>query len=386
MTQDGAAVSREGSPGEPRPTGLARLALLDLMRTVALLRVVVFHVTGIDALSMVASMPVMFFVAGALYARSMQTRPAAVVVRDRYRRILPGLWAYATFLVILYASKGLLSPTWGDVAGPAGSIAQLGLYHTIQLFIPVISLGAPVGPGLPDQAVFYTWNALWYLHTHLMLSLLGVIYLRCYKRWFRATVGVLAAIWVIDALLAGGTANSWTFTAFFVAGFAFTDGRLLNIGRRHLRWSVPVLAVLGALSLPFGPGLFINQWAPALLFVGAMWVAVSLGWRELLEQVAVGRVFRPLISFVNRRALTIYLWSLLGVYLSRTWFPVEGGLLQLSGIAIASLILTAVVVLVCCILFGWIEDVSARRPAEWWPGTPIRRRAAQTGAGAGPTV
>jgi len=109
----------------------------------------------------------------------------------------------------------------------------------------------------------------------------------------------------------------------------------------------------------------------------------------LLEQVSLGAVFRPLISFVNRRALTIYLWSLLGVYLSRTWFPVRGGLLQLSGIAIVSLGLTTGVVLACCVLFGWIEDVSARRPAEWWPGHPIRRRPSGVQAsarGASPTV
>ena len=371
------------------PTGPARLAMLDLMRTVALLRVVAFHVTGIDALSLVASMPVMFFVAGALYARSMQTRSAAVVVRDRFRRILPALWAYATFLVALYASKGLLSPTWGDVAGPDGSIAQLGIHHTLQLFLPFIGLSSPVGPGLADQAVYWTWNPLWYLHTHLFLSLLGVIYLRCYNRWFRATVGVVAAVWVLDALGSGGTANSFTFSVFFIAGFAFTDGRLLGIARRNVRLAVPVLGVLGVLLVPFGSGLAINQWAPALLCIGAMWVAASLGWRELLEQVSLGAVFRPLISFVNRRALTIYLWSLLGVYLSRTWFPVRGGLLQLSGIAIASLGLTTGVVLACCVLFGWIEDVSARRPAEWWPGHPIRRRPSGVQAsarGASPTV
>ncbi len=382
--EDGAAVG-EQPQGEPRPKGLARLAMLDLMRTVALLRVVAFHVTGVDALTLVASMPVMFFVAGALYARSMQTRSAPTVIRDRFRRILPALWAYATFLVILYASKGLLSPTWGDVPGPDGSIAELGIYHTLQLFIPVIGPGAPVGPGTPDQAVFWTWNPLWYLHTHLFLSLLGAIYLPCYKRWFKATLGVLGAIWLLDAIGSGGTTNTFTFTLFFVAGFAFTDGRLLAIARRKVRIAVPVFLVLGVAFLPLASSLSINQWAPSLLFIGAMWVAVSLGWRELLEQVAVGAVFRPLISFVNRRALTIYLWSLLGVYLSRTWFPVEGGLLQLSGIAIISLTLTTVVVLACCILFGWIEDVAARRPAEWWPGVPVRRRL-QSAAGGSPTT
>ena len=77
---------------------------------------------------------------------------------------------------------------------------------------------------------------------------------------------------------------------------------------------------------------------------------------------------------VNRRALSIYLWSIAGVYISRLVFPVEGNFLRLAGIAIVSLLLTTVVTLVACVLFGWIEDLAARRSPEWWPTS--RRRAA----------
>ena len=354
---------------------MARTALLDLMRTVALLRVVALHVTGVDPLSMVASIPIIFFVAGALYAKSMQRRRGLIVIKDRYRRILPSMFAYATMLMVLYAGLGLLTSSWTSVTDAAGWITELGIYDAARLFVPVLSLEAPVGPGNPDQPVFWTWNALWYVHTHLLLALIGPLLVKAYQRWFRGTLIVLGVIWLLDAVLSGGNSNTYTFMVCFVAGFAFTDGRLLEVPRRTLKQVALALAVVGLAFVPLAPSLAINTWAPSLLPIGAAWVAVCLAYREPLEQVATGRVFKPLIAFVNRRALTIYLWSLLGVYLSRVWFPPEGSLVQLAGIAIVSVLVTAAVTLIACVAVGWIEDVAGKRRPEWWPN----RRSAAVG-------
>lgn len=356
--------------------GVARLSLLDLMRTVALLRVVAFHVTGIDPLTMIASMPVMFFVAGALFAQSMQRRRGLVVIRDRFRRILPSLMLYALVLVVLYGSLGLLTSDLTSIRDAAGNITELGLYDTARLFIPVISLEPPVGPGSPDEPVYWTWIALWYIHTHLLLALIGPVLMMLYKRWFRALWIVLGLVWVLDALAAQGLSNTNTFVLFFVAGYSFTDGRLLAVAPARLKQVTVVSAVLGLAFVPLGPELLgINQWAPSLLLIGVAWVAGCLAWRDPLERLAVGPVFRPLIAFVNRRALTIYLWSLLGVYLSRLLWPPEGGLLELVAIALASLALTAVFTLGACVAVGWVEDLAARRAPQLWP----RRRPVPSG-------
>jgi hypothetical protein len=168
--------------------------------------------------------------------------------------------------------------------------------------------------------------------------------------------------------------NTATFFAFFIAGFTFTDGRLLAVERSTMKWATLVTAVVGLVFVPFGPTLAINGYSPALMFVGAAWVAGSLAWRDQLEKVAVGPVARPVIAFVNRRALTMYLWSMAGIYISRRLMPVEGSLFQLSWIAIASLMLTMAVVLVACVLFGWIEDLAAKRSPEWWPGRSLAFR------------
>jgi hypothetical protein len=368
MTTPGGTTGPGVEPTPPASSEtMSRLAVLDLMRTVALLRVIAFHVTGVDGLTLIASMPVMFFVAGALFARSIQNRRGIVVVRDRYRRILPSLFVFAAALIALYAWLGLLTGSLSsDVVG--GEIQRLGIYDAARLFIPVLSGEPPVGPGTLDEAVYWTWNPLWYVHTHLLLALFGPLLIMAYRRWAKATLVGVSVMWLFDAVANEGTENTITFLVFFVAGFAFTDGRLLAVDRSTMRRATFVAAAIGLAFVPFGPGLSINAWSPALLFVGAAWVAGSIAWRDQLELVSRGAVMRPLISFVNRRALTIYLWSMAGIYISRRLMPVEGGLLQLSLIATASIALTTVVILVCCVLFGWVEDLAARRSPELWPG------------------
>lgn len=363
-----------GAPQEQVVEGVARTALLDLMRTVALLRVVMLHITGIDPLSLVASIPIIFFVAGALYAKSMERRRGLIVIKDRFRRILPSMFAYATMLMFLYASLGMLIGQWSSVTDAAGWITQLGIYDSARLFVPVLSLGAPVGPGDPEQNVYWTWVALWYVHTHLLLALIGPLLVKAYRRWFKGTLIVVGLIWLLDVLASAGTNNTYSFMLCFVAGFAFTDGRLLEVPRRTLKIAAGVMAAVGLVLLPFGSGLALNAWAPSLLAIGGAWIAVCLAYREFLEKVAVGPVFRPLIAFVNRRALTIYLWSLLGVYVSRELFPPEGSLLELAGVGIASIVVTCLVTLVACLAVGWIEDVAGKKRPELWPN----RRPART--------
>lgn len=366
-------TERDLAPGTEQVgpgTEAGRLLLLDLMRTVALLRVVVFHVTGITALTWVASMPVMFFVAGSLYSRSCRSRRGRTVIADRFRRILPSLFAYAAVLTALYASLGLLVPTLASVRDAAGWITELGLYDTARLYMPLLSLEPPVGPGSPSDEVYWTWLPLWYLHTHLLLVLVGPLLIGAYRRRPALLMGGVAAFWALDALANQGSFNTPTFLAFFVAGFAFDDGSLLTLSRRTVGRVGLAAAVAGFALIPLGPELGINQWAPSLLLIGAAWVAVGLYWRDPLERAARTRLVRPVISFTNRRALSIYLWSLIGVYLSRLLMPVDDvGLVQLAGIAVGSLLLTAVVTLAACVAFGWIEDLAAKRRPQLWPST-----------------
>ena len=73
-------------PGPKRP---GRDRYLDLLRSIALVRVVAYHLFGWAWLTVLfPSMGVMFALAGSLMARSL-SRPAWGVIRGRVRRLLP---------------------------------------------------------------------------------------------------------------------------------------------------------------------------------------------------------------------------------------------------------------------------------------------------------
>jgi len=351
--------------------GAERLVFLDLLRTIALYRVVVLHVTGLDPLTWFAAMPVMFFVAGSLMAGSLDARRGRSVVVDRFRRILIPLGGYATFLLVLYASQSLLTSSLFSVTGADGWITRLGLIDVARLFVPVLSLGAPVGPGSPADPVFWTWDPLWYLHTHLVFVLLAPFLYAAFRRRRGVLFGCLAVLWLIDCVANRGTFNQFTFLLFFVAGFAFNDGTLAALPRKPLAGVGIACGLVGLAFVPFGPGLSINGWVPSLLLLGAAWLAAAIYFRAPLERFARTRWVRPVVEFTNRRALTVYLWSLVGVYVSRLLLPPAG--LSTAGkasVAVGSLALTAVVTVLACLAMGWIEDLAARRSPELWPTWP----------------
>ena len=345
--------------------------LLDLLRAVALYRVVVLHVTGLDPLTWIAAMPVMFFVAGSLVAGSLDRRSGRTVVLDRFRRILLPLGGYATYLVVLYAAQGLLTNSFLSVTGPGGWITRLGLYDVARLFVPVLSLGAPVGPGSPADPVFWTWDPLWYLHAHLLFVLLAPLLSAGFRRRRSVLVGGLVLLWLVDCVVNRGTFNEWTFLLFFVGGFFFNDGTLDRLPRRPLAGVGLACGAVGLLLVPAGPSWSVNGWVPSLLLLGVAWLAVAFYFRAPLERLARTRWVRPLLEFTNRRALTVYLWSLLGVYLSRLLMPTDDlSPLGKVGTALGSLALTAVVTVVACVAVGWLEDLAARRRPELWPTWP----------------
>lgn len=73
---------------------------LDLLRAIATVRVVVYHLTGWTALTIVfPAMSVMFALAGSLMAASLD-RSGAWAVERRLRRLLPSLWVLALLIAV----------------------------------------------------------------------------------------------------------------------------------------------------------------------------------------------------------------------------------------------------------------------------------------------
>jgi peptidoglycan/LPS O-acetylase OafA/YrhL len=99
-------------PAAPKP---GRDRYLDLLRSVALVRVVVYHLFGWAWLTVLfPSMGVMFALAGSLMARSLK-RSAPGVIKGRVRRLLPPLWAFSAVVLVLTFANG-----WNPVKESSG--------------------------------------------------------------------------------------------------------------------------------------------------------------------------------------------------------------------------------------------------------------------------
>jgi peptidoglycan/LPS O-acetylase OafA/YrhL len=87
---------------------------LDLLRAVAIVRVIVYHLFGWPWLTMVVpAMGVMFALAGSLTAASLERRGDARVIGSRLRRLLPPLWVLGLVGIPLMLAAGWREET-GD--------------------------------------------------------------------------------------------------------------------------------------------------------------------------------------------------------------------------------------------------------------------------------
>ncbi len=162
-------------PTAPRDLGL------DLLRGAALLRVVLWHATGAAAVTLVAAIPVMFFVSGQLFAGSAERRGGWRTVHDRLRRIGPPLWLFALV-------------AWGAMF--VGSLATgTGLAWSRMIWW-IVPLTDPVGSSWEGG-----WLAtpLWYLRTLFWVLLLAPVLLRALRRSAAVVIGLgVAAVLALE--------------------------------------------------------------------------------------------------------------------------------------------------------------------------------------------
>ena len=101
--------STRTSSKSPRST--VRDGFLDVLRAIALARVIIWHTFGVAILSwIVATMPIMFFVAGTLLYRSLDGRDAVLVLRKRLRRLLVPFWFFGAIVLAALSLVHLRQP------------------------------------------------------------------------------------------------------------------------------------------------------------------------------------------------------------------------------------------------------------------------------------
>ena len=378
------APSTAPAPDQPRRAP-ARDRYFDLLRAIALFRVVFYHLMGWSWLPVIfPSMGVMFALAGNLMARSLRSRPPLQVVRGRMRRLLPPLWLLGAVGV-----TGMLLQGWGpDAEGHPG-------WWWLHLTFWILPVSEP--PAADTLAGIHgfiggDWAIelavpLWYIRAYLWFVLLSPALLKALRALPWTTI--LAPIALCAALeFDYVTVSSWrldsavndfaTFGACWILGMAHQEGILKRIPRYAVPSLAPAVALLGlwyALTHGFKAGHDLDDipFGQALWSVSTVLLLLhfSPSWSEWPRRL---RPLDGLVTLLNSRAVTVYLWHNVCIVAAATlwdrlWgFPVlEVNVPWLLESSWPVLALTWLLVAGCILCFGWMEDVAAKRRPQLWP-------------------
>jgi fucose 4-O-acetylase-like acetyltransferase len=336
------------------------------VRAGATVRVVLRHAVNSAALTYIASMPLMFFVAGSLYARSIDQRPAPSVVFRRLRRLLIPYWIYAAIaLTVLFALAG-------------DEMRQHGPLNVLAFFFPVAT---PAGTARGNLLSFTVH--LWYVRTYVWFVILGVPLLRLFRRLPMAVLGAAVAMIV---LFRWGDHVGWhvtpsplvhdlsTFVPFWLLGYAFHDGWFRRARRGVLLALTAVTATVAVTYLATNrvPLTTLNESDAMLFFLGLPWVFAAISLQQWCSRVAARDRVRPVIAWFSARALTVYLWHLVALAIIVSTIDRYDVDLGDSARRLTSTVFVVPLTVVFVLLVGWVEDIAARRRPALWP----------TGAGA----
>ncbi|MEV0898393.1 acyltransferase [Actinoplanes sp. NPDC049802] len=322
---------------------------LDLLRAVATVRVVVYHLTGWTTLTVVLpAMSVMFALAGSLMAASLD-RFGVWAVERRIRRLLPSLWVIAAIAVATMLATGTSAPS-----------AMLLLWG--------FPLDTPEATGWWMQGLSHTW----YLRDFLWMVLLSPLALPLYRRFpvpvVLAPFAALLAITLSGATVPPVAQSLALYGGAWLLGFAHHDGHLERIGRKRLLGIAAALAVPAAawvLTHPGPRGYDLNDIPLGNALWSAAFILVVLGC--VRPRVRGHR----LLTVLNARALTIYLWHVPVIVAVTQWgerhdLPLQGWVGIGWRTAVVVLLLGVVIAAV-----GWVEDLAAGRRATLLPGRRI---------------
>lgn len=370
------------TPSAPPALAPVRDRYLDLLRAVALARVVAYHsfASAVWLSVVFPSMGVMFALAGSLMARSLE-RPAFGVLRSRTRRLLVPLAVYSATVLMLLLWEG-----WT----PDREAGQSWL-QTLLWFIPVADPPFPEAIGTDAGLVESSWASqaeeiLWYIRAYFWFMLLSPLLLKSFRRFPWATLlaplGLMALLSLGVVPLPGwadsGVTDFATYGSCWILGFAHYQGLLRQFPRRVVFIAGPAVMALGLLWASThldDSGWDLNNipLAQALWSVGfcAMLLRISPSWQSLPRPL---RFLDKTVTLVNNRAMTIYLWHNLLLVVT---VVIIDRLYDIDTVATAipwlldsewtQFIAVWFLLALMFLTIGWVEDVAAKRTPQLWP-------------------
>jgi peptidoglycan/LPS O-acetylase OafA/YrhL len=330
-----------------------RIGYFDVLRAAALLRVITYHTVGWPWLHvLIPAIGVMFGLGGSLMASSLSRRSAASVVATRVRRLLPPVWAFG----IVALAAGWIT------LGPRG-------HEWFRLLFWVLPLRDPefhsTGSGFVD--------ILWYVRAYLWFVALSPALLMAFRKARTAALAAPLVLLPAAALMPhrlpgqGAVVDLLGYGTCWMLGFAEHDGFLAAIPLPLYGAVVAVLSAAGLvleLIFPFGAS---NNTAPNFIgyaFWSTAFVLILMRWRRDTSWLRRIRWLDRVVAVVNARAVTIYIWHDAAIVVTAMLVRISGWHIGHLGELPYVLLLTGLAV----ILFGWVEDLAARRRPMLVPG------------------
>ncbi len=294
--------------------GSGRDAFLDVVRSISIVRVMFWHAFGYWWISWTfAAMPAVFYVSGAVLAKSLRSRGVdaagvRAVMRGRLRRLVP---PYLAFVAIAIAIVTLGAPAvWTDeplnalswfvpFRAPASLpweegwlSAPLWFLRALVIILAITPLVRPLGRKIPGIAQFVTWAAALVILDH----------------WVdQQTTEQATAI-------ARGVADVICFGGFFTLG---VSGHHLRgaMARRH---RLAITITLGATAVIWAvtqrPGdLVVNNSYVLFGLVGLAWLFALLTIEDHLRHLGEIPAIAAFVGWITNNAMTIYLWHTLAL-------------------------------------------------------------------------
>ncbi|HVF76512.1 MAG TPA: serine hydrolase [Acidimicrobiales bacterium] len=330
---------------------------MDLLRTIALARVVLWHMFAATWMTAFAAMPLMFFVAGTLLVDDLgRVRSYSGLLARRGRRILVPLWAYGA------AVLGATLVHAGEVGFPGSSGDW---WRALTWIFPFVDPA--------DSPWHGGWlaNHLWYLRAYLWVLLLSPL-LAAFSRRLLVAVPLfvlaiaqmeVASIFELPFLGDGDSrvvvGDLVTYGLFVVLGMAFRSRSAHRTPSPGGSFVLAVAAGGGAVWYATTVGLppgGINASYPAIALTGLAWIGIAGVFERPLRRVAELRSVARFTRLVCRRAVTIYLWHPAAIVVA---YAALGDNQQARPFALAGL--TLVIAAVAAIGVGWMEETRAHR-------------------------